>query len=211
MNIRLDGVVSRRQLFGRIGKAIAAIPAIYFVATFARPLLAGSERVPSDLVLPESTKDHPWEISLVEAGEPGEPMVVSGHVYESDGRTPRSGVRVFAYQTDHRGYYAPDGKFMPPRLHGTMWTNAEGRYEFRSIKPGPYPGRAIPAHVHIFLFLPNGRRVEPDELQFEGDPFLKPEDVARNSGKNTFSSIRPLARGKDGVLHCIRDFKLPGE
>lgn len=211
MNILFDRTINRRQLFGRIGKGIAAIPAVYFVAAFARPFVPGSEWVPSDLVLPESTKGHPWEISLTQAGEPGEAMVVSGRVYGADGRTPRAGVRVFAYHTDNRGFYAPDGNVMPPRLHGTMWTNAAGRYQFRSIRPAPYPGRAIPAHVHIFLFLLNGRRVNPDELQFEGDPFLKPEDISRNAGKETFSMIRPLVRANDGVLHCVRDFRLPGE
>jgi protocatechuate 3,4-dioxygenase beta subunit len=201
--------MNRRTLLGRLGAGMAALPAIYFSALFARPLLARSDKVPSDLILPEDTKDHPWKIALAEEGEPGQAMIVSGHVYAADGATPRAGIRVYAYHTDNRGYYAADGKFTWPRLHGTMWTNAEGRYEFRSIKPTPYPVNSIPAHVHFNLIYPDGRRVEPAELRFEGDALLTREDYSKGAHDGTFSQIRPLARGADGILRCVRDFKLP--
>ncbi len=199
--------LNRRAMLGKISAGIAALPLAYF----ARPLLASRSQVPSDLVLPEDTKQHPWKITLTSETEPGTPMIVSGNVYAADGVTPRAGIRVYAYHTDNRGYYAPDGKFTLPRLHGTMWTNAQGAYEFRSIKPAPYPGRAIPAHVHFLLLFPDGRRIEPDELRFDGDPLLKPEDYSRSAQDGTFSMIRPLVRGGDGVLRCVRDFKLPRE
>jgi protocatechuate 3,4-dioxygenase, beta subunit len=205
MDAFLGRPMNRRAMLGKISAGIAALPLAYF----ARPLLASSSQVPSDLVLPEDTKEHPWKIALAGESEPGHPMIVSGRVFEADGATPRAGIRVYAYHTDNRGFYAADGNFTLPRLHGTMWTNAEGRYEFRSIKPAPYPGRAIPAHIHFLLFFPDGRRVEPDELRFDGDPLLKPEDYSKGAQDGTFSSIRPVVRGGDGVLHCVRDFKLP--
>jgi len=89
-----------------------------------------------------------------------------------------------------------------------MRTNAEGRYEFRTIRPAPYPGHTNPAHIHAFVSAPDYPEYWIDEYLFEGDPFITGEMRQKLVGTGTFSSILQLTRGSDGVLRGVRDIKI---
>jgi protocatechuate 3,4-dioxygenase beta subunit len=60
-------------------------------------------------------------------------------------------------------------------LQGTLRTDARGRYEFTTIKPGRYKGEAQPppAHIHFEVSHPDAGGLMT-ELLFEGDPSLSP-------------------------------------
>jgi protocatechuate 3,4-dioxygenase beta subunit len=77
-------------------------------------------------------------------GEPGEPLVVAGQVFVPDGRTPAAGVTVYAYNTDAEGYYGKNRAEYPPRIYGWMETDAGGRFELCTIRPGRYPKIRVP-------------------------------------------------------------------
>jgi protocatechuate 3,4-dioxygenase, beta subunit len=55
-----------------------------------------------------------------------------------------------------------------------MKTGADGHYEFRTLKPAPYPGRHIPTHIHGPVAAPGYPSRWLAEYWFEGDPFLTP-------------------------------------
>jgi protocatechuate 3,4-dioxygenase beta subunit len=71
--------------------------------------------------------------------EPGTPLVVHGRIFQRDGVTPAPAVIVFAYQTDATGVYNPRGT-RGWRLRGWVKSDAQGRFEFRTIRPGSYSG-----------------------------------------------------------------------
>lgn len=93
-------------------------------------------------------------ILLVSDDEPGEPIVVSGTVFAPDGKTPVPGIRIYVYHTDAAGNYnwlrlgRPLGM---PRIKGTMISDSQGRYQYRSIKPAPYPNKKIKPHIHYIV------------------------------------------------------------
>ena len=102
--------------------------------------------------------------------EPGIPMVVRGRVVKADGRTPVPGVIVFAYQTDRSGVYNEAG--LPGwRLRGWAKSDAQGRFELRTIRPGSYPGTRTPAHIHVTIDGAGIPRRWAPEIQFADDPF----------------------------------------
>ena len=86
-----------------------------------------------------------WRTSIGAKDEPGEPLVVRGVIYQRDGKSPAPGVILYVYQTDATGHYAPGPDQTHGRRHGRLrgWmkTDADGRYEFRTIRPAPYPGQ----------------------------------------------------------------------
>ena len=147
----------------------------------------------------------PWKTTIVSAGEPGEPLIVSGTIYTPDGRTPLEGISLFVYQTDATGRYSTTGgDNRNTRIHGLMRTNGDGRYEFRTIKPASYPASRIPAHIHAFVSGPGYPEYWIDEYHFADDPFVT-DEMRGKAGTGNMSSILTLTRGADGVLRGVRD------
>ena len=153
-----------------------------------------------------------WEARIAPSGEPGTPLVVTGVVYRPDGRTPASGVLVYAYHTNAAGIYPRrGGETGSARQHGYLrgWlrTDARGRYRFTTIRPAPYPGRDAPAHVHLTVTPRGGDERWIDSIVFDDDPLLTPRRRAelRNVGG---SGVVRVTRARDGVLSATRNVVL---
>jgi protocatechuate 3,4-dioxygenase, beta subunit len=125
--------------------------------------------------------------------EAGTPLVIHGRVFAPDGRAPLSEVIVFAYHTDREGHYDKSGSAVHSwRLRGWARSDADGRFEFQTIRPGPYPGRRIPAHVHFTLFLPSGERYHAGELQFEDDELVARADREKSAREGAFGAVQAV-------------------
>jgi protocatechuate 3,4-dioxygenase beta subunit len=136
--------------------------------------------------------------------------VISGQVFVADGIRPAADIVAYAYHTDIKGLYTLSGAARPPRLRGWARTDAEGRYEFRTIRPAPYPGNGPPAHVHFYLSGAGHPRQEAEELVFVGDPKISSEMAERSRRAGRFGGVRPLTRGADGAWHCTFDMRMLG-
>jgi protocatechuate 3,4-dioxygenase beta subunit len=150
---------------------------------------------------------------LTPAGERGDPLVVSGTVYESDGKTPAGGTKIIVYHTDQRGYYSEGGQDRSrPKFSAELVTGADGRYSFRTLVPGYYPGGNTAKHIHYELTAKDGRTASA-EMRFADDPVLSKSTLERArqaAGRgDRFFDVRPVERGKDGVKRCAFDLKLP--
>ena len=111
----------------------------------------------------QSTTQRQWEAAqklkpahvssserIAPTAEPGTPLTVHGIVVDPAGK-PAAGVEILAYHTDSTGLYAAPGAADPWRLKGWVVTDAQGRFEFRTIRPAPYPGGQIAAHIHLLI------------------------------------------------------------
>ena len=148
---------------------------------------------------------------IVSNSEPGEPLVVEGQVFAPDGVTPVEGITVYAYNTDAQGYYGENHTEYPPRLYGWMRTDAAGKFELSTIRPGPYPNMHIPAHIHFSLWGAGYPLQWVEELRFKGDPYLTSSLVDEDSRLGEFRTIRELKRAADGTLQCCLLVKLQRE
>lgn len=141
----------------------------------------------------------PSRVVVPPANEPGESLVISGVVFKADGRTPLADASVYVYQTDAAGAYAKDNVRASdnPRLRGYLRTDAEGRYEFRTIRPGSYPGTRNPGHIHYHVNAP-GHSERVFEIVFEGDTLI-PEQWKRDAkNPNAGVAIVRLEPGNNG-------------
>jgi protocatechuate 3,4-dioxygenase beta subunit len=201
--------IDRRGFIGRAGAALAGLTALG-LATSCQARSGAVAQAPSK----NSGPDNPsWQATLVSTGEPGEALIVSGRIFGPDAITPLSGITLYVYHTDAKGIYSEQrqdgrGERPVPRLQGWMRTGADGRYEFRTIKPASYPGSTNPAHIHSSASGAGYRERWIDEFWFEGDPFINEEGRARFAGLGSFSPIMAIKRAGDGVYRCTRDIRL---
>ena len=124
--------------------------------------------------------------TLPDLDEKGIPLRISGTVYLPDGKTPAPEVILYLYHTNPQGIYATKGDETGwAKRHGYIrgWvkTDKEGHYTFYTLKPGAYPSRTIPAHIHVTILEPDGRYYWVGSYHFAGDSLLteaekNPED-----------------------------------
>jgi protocatechuate 3,4-dioxygenase beta subunit len=137
-------------------------------------------------------------------GEPvGERITVSGRLLDPDGR-PIADSLIEIWQANAAGRYAHRWDRWPAPLDanfsggGRTVTDGDGRYEFITIKPGPYPwgnhhNAWRPAHIHFSLL---GRSFEQrlvTQMYFPGDPLL-PYDPIFNSVRDAAARERMISR-----------------
>lgn len=152
----------------------------------------------------------PSRIQMAERQEPGTRLLMRGTVYDKEGK-PAPGVKLFVYHTDAAGFYSrPVSNPRQARLRGTVWTDAQGRYEFDTVKPGHYAGTGSPPamHIHAHLEPPSLPDHWVDSFYFEGDPHLPSDLVARARGLERFSNVVTLKPGESGALQGVRDFRI---
>lgn len=139
--------------------------------------------------------------------EPGEPLSISGIISLPNGK-PAEGIVLFIYHTDATGYYNEKDDASHPRLKGWMKTGPDGRYEFRTIKPAPYPHRTTPAHIHAHVYGPQYSERSIDGYWFENDPFITAKELARMKQAGDTPAIISLKTNREGVWLGVRDIAL---
>lgn len=149
---------------------------------------------------------------IAPASEPGEPLVLHGIVRDRQGR-PQSGVVIYAYHTDRGGIYPADPHLIGDaarhgRLRGWARTDAAGRYAFQTIRPGGYPGKSIPQHVHLHVIEPGRCTYYIGDVLFADDPRLTAELRAQAGHARGGSGLVEPRRDDRGVWQAQRDIVL---
>lgn len=110
----------------------------------------------------------------------GTPIVVTGRVTDEEGGPVRKAL-IEIWQANKWGKYDhPDDTTDAPldpnfKGWGRMLTDPEGRYRFRSIKPGPYPNPGYdnwmrPPHIHYSIFAAGVMQRLITQVYFPGEP-----------------------------------------
>jgi len=153
-----------------------------------------------------------WTDTLPDYTNNGPKMEVSGTIYQHDGKTPASGVILYVYHTDQEGVYTTTGNETGwAKRHGYIrgWikTDETGKYKFYTLRPGAYPGRRNPEHIHATIKEPNVTAYWIDEYLFDDDPILtkKERDQQQKRGGN---GIVKVTKHSDGMLIVKRDIIL---
>jgi len=124
-------------------------------------------------------------------GEPqGERIIVAGRLLDEDAR-PIAGALIELWQANAAGRYRHVKDDHPAPLDpnftgaGRAITDADGRYQFTTIKPGAYPWRNHdnawrPAHVHFSVFGSSFRTRLVTQMYFPGDPLFAHDPIMQS-------------------------------
>ena len=156
--------------------------------------------------------DRPDWYDLTAGGKAaGEKIVIEGHVFDGDG-APVPDALLEIWQANAAGRYAhpEDTQDKPLDRHfrgfGRAKTDAEGRYRFLTIRPGPVPGRGNTLqapHIAMTIFGRGLLKHLFTRLYFAGealnktdpvlgsleDPALRNTLLAEPAGKNGVSTL----------------------
>src|SRR5690349_5620246 len=129
-------------------------------------------------------QDLSWQTTIAGPDEPGEPLIMKGIIYKKDGKTPAPDVILYVYHTDNKGLYSPAPKQTLAKRHGHLrgWvkSDANGRYEFKTIRPASYPNSTNPQHIHPLIKEPGLTLYWIDEFLFDDDPLLANQEKTRD-------------------------------
>jgi len=155
-------------------------------------------------------KGAPSSADVAPPGEPGERLEVTGVVYAADGRTPVASASVYVYQTDTRGYYRPDDAMgnREPRLMALLRTDGQGRYSYRTIRPGSYPGTRVPKHIH-YEVTADGHGTRIFEIVFDDDPFVTGQIRGDAARPESGYALQRVQRETGGAGRVRQDVVLP--
>lgn len=167
--------MSRRGLLGFSGAAM--------LGTAGRLLAADLRHTPAQTPGPfyplEKPLDQDADLTLIRGRKQraaGQVVHVMGRVLDARGE-PLSGARIEIWQANTYGRYTHprDRNTQPldPNFEGfaSLETDAEGRYRFKTVKPGAYPagvGATRPPHIHFDVRGGSNRLVT--QMYFPGDP-----------------------------------------
>jgi protocatechuate 3,4-dioxygenase, beta subunit len=150
--------------------------------------------------------------TLPDFNERGPKLIISGTIFQSDGKTPAKDVILYVYHTDQTGKYSTRGdeKGWGKRhgyIRGWIKTDATGRYTFYTLRPASYPGTTAPAHIHPVIKEPGKNEYWIDEFIFDDDPFVNAE-VRKNHQERGGNGILKISRQADGTQVASRDIIL---
>jgi catechol 1,2-dioxygenase len=142
------------------------------------------------------------------AARRGQRLLVSGTVYAADCTTRLAGATLQVWQTDAEGVYGPGhgtGNITCCYLQGELRTDAGGRYQFTTVKPGHYKGETDPppAHIHVEVSHPDAGGLMT-ELLFEGDPAVVP-----GTQQGHVARLTPVAGSDPPLQRASFDIVLP--
>jgi protocatechuate 3,4-dioxygenase beta subunit len=127
----------------------------------------------------------------------GQVIYITGRVLNLEGK-PIAGAQVEIWQANSFGRYTHPSDTNPapldPNFEGycIQKTDKDGRYQCKTIKPGPYPvpsGRIRPPHIHFIVTSTTNRLIT--QLYFDGDP-LNEKDIFFGSAENKESILVKL-------------------
>ena len=106
-------------------------------------------------------------------------LILTGKVFQLDGRTPASDVVIYYWHTDDSGLYSSNDQTPKQakehgKLRGWVKSDKSGNYKIKTSRPDAYPNDNIPQHIHLSIKEPDIINEYYADLYFDDDPlYLK--------------------------------------
>lgn len=161
----------------------------------------------------DAPKNLSWDIVINTDDDPGETLIMTGTIYQEDGKTPAKDIVVYVYHTNVEGVYPKRGNETDNArrhgyLRGWMKTNDKGQYRFKTIRPNAYKSRTEPAHIHYTISGPDYPEYWINATWFKGDELITERLKSKLNRQGGFSNIIDLKKDEKGIWRGNRDIIL---
>lgn len=157
----------------------------------------------SDILGPFYRPNSPVRGNLVINNMPGQLVELSGTVRHNDCKTPHKKAKVELWHCSHEGVY--DNSSDEYRYRGTVYSDNNGKYFFKTILPSPYDagGFMRPAHFHMMITA-KGYQSLVTQLYFSGDQHISKDTWASTpKAKKRILEVQNLEDGSKKVLFDV--------
>ena len=172
-----------------------------------------SDEIPSDYLKRSAIYDYS-EVNLNNTDSipdfelKSDKLMITGIIYESDGKTPAKDVIMYISQPDENGNYDlkrnNDKRYIVHR--GWIKTDADGRYTFYTFIPGNIINNRELKHIHPIIKEPGKPEYGLDAFLFDNDPFLSKSCRKRLAKKGIDNILKPVM--KDNMFVATKDIVL---
>lgn len=102
-------------------------------------------------------------------------LILTGKVFQLDGKTPAQNVIIYYWHTDNNGLYGsteqtPTAAKEHGNLRGWVKSDANGNYTIKTSRPAAYPKQDIAQHIHLSIKEPEIKNEYYADLYFDDDP-----------------------------------------
>lgn len=195
--------LDRRTMLAQLMAAAAGVP----VALAETTRIATPRQTAGPFYPEEKPLDRDADLTQIRgrrALAAGQIIYLSGQILDIHGR-PVEGAKIEIWQANSHGRYAHpwDSSRRPldPNFqgYGLQTTDAQGRYRFKTIKPGPYDSR--PPHIHVDIA--GGKTELTTQVYFPGEPLNERDGIFRSTRDREAliaRVIEPREAVEDGAL-----------
>jgi catechol 1,2-dioxygenase len=150
---------------------------------------------PGDVLGPFYRKGAPFRSDLSPPAAKGTALVVSGSVHGVGARAPLANAVIDVWQANADGHYDNDNPAHPPPPdlyidRARLRTDKRGRYQFRTVYPGPYKMDARiwrTPHLH-YKVKARGHRTLVTQLFFRNAPYLTTDPFVKKALVSTLKA-----------------------
>lgn len=174
----------KRRTFVRNSSLTAFSVAAFGALNWNGKSFEGDTETTTDILGPFYRPGAPIRSNLIPKGSTGEVLHLSGMIFQKDSKTPLSDALVEAWQCDEHEHY--DNTSDDYVFRGTLRTNKDGKYAFKTIVPVPYeaaPSMWRPAHIHMRISSADHQDLIT-QIYFKGDPYLN-QDASATSPQSS--------------------------
>jgi protocatechuate 3,4-dioxygenase, beta subunit len=102
-------------------------------------------------------------------------LILTGKVFQLDGKTPASDIIIYYWHTDDKGLYSSNNQTPKKaqehgKLRGWVKSDKDGNYTIKTSRPAAYPNENIPQHIHLSIKEPDIPNEYYADLYFDDDP-----------------------------------------
>lgn len=145
-------------------------------------------------------------------------LMLTGKVFEPDGKTAAPNVIIYYWHTNDQGLYSPGKQTSQAasahgELRGWVKSDENGNYKIKTSRPAPYPAQNIPQHIHLSIKEPGIANEYYADLYFDDDPlYLKHKKKHGQANRAGTEILRVLldSTGQVAEHNIILGLNIPG-
>jgi catechol 1,2-dioxygenase len=197
----------KRRAFIKNTSALALSVGVFGNIRWDGSKFDGDTPTTSDILGPFYRPGAPFRTNINPRDFKGPLLHVTGTIRQEDAKTPFNDCYIEIWQCNAQGEY--DNVSDDYLYRGAAKTGRDGRYEFTTTRPVPYPAEPggniyRPAHIHMRIAGGAGNQDLITQIYFTNDPYLSGDpSTSHSAAEHRILDLQKNSKGEEVLLFDI--------